>query len=624
VISTNTINLQDQLIHKDIPSVRDALGLNLRSAVLKGRSNYLCPRRLETLRRLGPETAEEMRVLAKILVWLLEADSGDRAEINLTGPIERAVWDRISAADDRCTAETCLRRMGGICPFYRAHQAAHHAHLVIVNHALLLADVATGNRVLPEYSYLIVDEAHHLESAVTGALSFRVTEAELDRMLRELGSPRAGLLGRTLSLTQDTLPPDQYGYLNRLVEQATDRAFQFQNLSRNFFVTVAGFLEEQREGRRIGPYGHKERILTSTRSLPSWTEVEVVWDEAQANLHALLETLEQLGGGLAELSASGIEELEDLYSNLGNLFRRMSELYEKLNGLVFEPSEGLIYWAEISANGNRLALEVAPLHIGPLMQDHLWYQKEAIVLTSATLTAAGEFDYLRNRLYAEDAYELALGSPFDYESAAMLYLVNDIPEPQDRGSFQRMVNEGLIQLAREIGGRTLALFTSYSQLKQTARAITPALNDANIEVYEQGAGASPHTLLEFFRTADQAVLLGTRSFWEGVDVPGEALSALVIVKLPFDVPSDPIVAARAETFDDPFYQYALPEAILRFRQGFGRLIRTQMDRGVVVVLDRRLLTKAYGRAFIESLPQCTVVQGPLRELRERTAQWLNL
>jgi DNA polymerase-3 subunit epsilon/ATP-dependent DNA helicase DinG len=246
-----------------------------------------------------------------------------------------------------------------------------------------------------------------------------------------------------------------------------------------------------------------------------------------------------------------------------------------------------------------------------------------MILTSATLTTAGEFDYLRERLYAEDAYELALGSPFDYENASLLYIANDIPEPNDRGGHQRAVERGLINLCKATGGRTLVLFTSYEQLRRTSRAITPVLAKQDILVYEQGGGASPHSLLDSFRSAERAVLLGTRSFWEGVDVPGEALSVLVIVKLPFDVPSDPIVASRAETFEDPFYHYALPEAILRFRQGFGRLIRTQYDRGVVAIFDKRVLTKRYGRSFLDSLPPCTSKVGPLSELPRAATRWLN-
>jgi DNA polymerase-3 subunit epsilon/ATP-dependent DNA helicase DinG len=226
-------------------------------------------------------------------------------------------------------------------------------------------------------------------------------------------------------------------------------------------------------------------------------------------------------------------------------------------------------------------------------------------------------------LAADEADELALGSPFDYESAALLFIANDIAEPNAH-EYQSQLDRTLVNLCKASGGRTLVLFTSYAQLKRTSKNITGPLAQQDIVVYEQGEGASPNALLESFKSSERAVLLGTRSFWEGVDVPGEALSVLVIVKLPFDVPSDPLIAARAETFEDPFNEYHLPEAILRFRQGFGRLIRTQSDRGVVAILDRRVLTKAYGKLFIESLPQCTLRVGPLVNLPSAAAKWLGI
>ncbi|MFQ5615673.1 MAG: helicase C-terminal domain-containing protein [Anaerolineales bacterium] len=627
VVSTNTINLQDQLINKDIPDIAEALNIPLRTTVLKGRANYLCPRRLETLRRQGPETAEEMRVLAKVLIWLQETRSGDRQELNLNTRGERAIWARLSAADDACTNDTCTRRMGGICPFFRARQAAQIAHILIVNHALLLADVATGNRVLPEYQYLISDEAHHTESAITNALSYRVTQKEVERIMRELGGPNAGTMGRLLTSLQEALQPGQFAAINQLAEQTTNHAFHFQNQSRTFFIAIDNFLMEMREGRDLGPYAQQVRILPATRTQPAWMDVEVVWDDAQRSLLSLLAVIEQIGKGLVEILENRpdqIEQIEDDYSNLSNLYRRLGELNQNMNGLVFEPSPDQIYWAEVKPDGRGLSLQAAPLHIGPLMQKHIWHEKSAAILTSATLTTNGEFEYLRSRLYGEDADTIALGSPFDYESQTMLYLINNIPEPRDRHGHQRAVNQGLIHLCRATGGRALVLFTSYAQLKTTSRAISGPLDDQGIILYEQGSGASPHTLLENFKTSEQAVLLGTRSFWEGVDVPGEALSALAIIKLPFDVPSDPIIAARSETFENAFYEYSLPEAILRFRQGFGRLIRTKQDRGVVAIFDRRVLTKRYGRMFIESLPQCTVQTGRLQGLPGAAARWLNL
>ncbi len=624
VISTNTINLQDQLINKDIPDLRAALGIDLRAVVLKGRSNYICPRRLESLRRRGPSSDDEMRVLAKVLVWLNGTQTGDRSELNLNGPAEREVWRRISAEDEGCSAEVCLKTTGGACPFYRVRQAAQSAHLLIVNHALLLADVATGNRVLPEYEYLIIDEAHHIEDATTNALSFRVTLADIERLLRELGGPKGGLLGWVMTATQSLIAPSELAVLDQMIQQATDHAFSFETLARQFFQTLDRFLEDIREGRPVGAYSHQERILPATRTQPAWGNVELAWDEAEHVLGRLLEQVGRLAQGLAELSNELAEADGELYGNLTNLYRRLTEVHSQMNGLVFSPEEDRIYWVEAQPNGMRQALNVAPLHIGPLMQRFLWHEKASVILTSATLTAAGEFDYLRGRLFAEDADELALGSPFDYETAALVYIVNDIPEPSDRQGNQRAVENAVIRLCKATGGRALVLFTSYDQLRRTSKAIAPLLARDDIVVYEQGEGASSHALLESFRTSERAVLLGTRAFWEGVDVPGDALSILVIVKLPFDVPSDPIVAARSETFEDPFSQYSLPEAILRFRQGFGRLIRTQYDRGVVAILDQRVLTKRYGRSFIDSLPPCTVRSGPLAELPKSAVQWLNL
>jgi ATP-dependent DNA helicase DinG len=624
VISTNTINLQDQLINKDIPDLKEALGLDLRATVLKGRANYLCPRRLESLRRRGPENADEMRILGKVLVWLQGTYTGDRAEINLNGPVERQVWLRVSAEDEGCTTENCIKHTGGACPFYQARQAAQSAHILVVNHALLLSDVATGNRVLPDYQYLIIDEGHHMEDATTNALSYHGTLGDIERIIKVLGGPDSGILGWLLSATQEVLQPSESASLNNLVQRATDQAFRFESQVRQFFKSIDHFLAEQREDRPLKMYTHQERILSATRTQPSWLEVEQAWDETVLTLGSLLEILAKMAQGLVEIQEALAEEDEELYGSLVNLHRRLNEFKDNVNALVFEPSSEKIYWAEVQSNNYQPSLHAAPLHIGSLMQQYLWHEKSSVILTSATLTAAGEFGYLRGRLSAEDADELALGSPFDYETAALLYLVNDIPEPGDRNGHQRAIENGLIRLCRATEGRTLVLFTSYEQLKRTSQAISPILAKNDILVYEQGEGASPHTLLETFRSTERAVLLGTRAFWEGVDVPGEALSVLVIAKLPFDVPSDPIVAARAETFDDPFYQYSLPEAILRFRQGFGRLIRTQFDRGVIVVFDRRILTKRYGKLFLDSLPQCTVKSGSLADLPHSATQWLNL
>lgn len=624
VISTNTINLQEQLINKDIPDLFNAAGLNLKATVVKGRSNYLCLRRFENFYRRGPQNADEARLLAKLLIWLQFTETGDRAELNLNNPADRDIWNTISAEDSGCTAENCLKRTGGRCPFYRVRQAAQSSHLLIVNHALLLADVATGNRVLPDYDYLIIDEAHHLEEAITNALSFELTRFDIERVTREIGGPSNGLLGRVMDVAEKCFTPSDKASIHFLVQGATDRAFQMDHLSREFFTAIDQFFYDLREGQEIGMYAHQERIIAAHRSQPNWYNIETCWDELEKTMIAILETLQKIQQAIAENIESILEFDEDLYTDFSNLIHRNNEILENIHALVFKPNPEMIYWVEIKNNNGNISLHAAPLHVGPLMKKHIWNEKTSVVLTSATLATANDFQYIKQRLQAEDAEELAVGSPFDYETSTLLYLANDIPEPSDRYAYQREVEKCIIQTCRASQGRALILFTSYDQLRRTSQAIAPALSKEDIVIYEQGEGASAHALLDHFRTAEKAVLLGTRAFWEGVDVPGEALSVLIITKLPFDVPSDPIISARSETFDDPFYQYALPEAILKFRQGFGRLIRSKQDRGVVVILDKRVQSKRYGKLFLESLPPCTTQVGSVTAIPRFVQKWLNL
>jgi DNA polymerase-3 subunit epsilon/ATP-dependent DNA helicase DinG len=623
VVSTNTINLQDQLIKKDIPALKEALGLDLRAAVLKGRGNYLCPRRLQNMRHFGPNSAEEMRVFAKVLVWQLENQSGDRNELNLTGPAERDAWTKLSADDDACTTETCMARMHGTCAFQRAKSAAQNAHILVVNHALLLSDVATGSKVLPEYDYLVVDEAHHLESATTNALSFRLTQFDMIRMLKEIGNQSSGALSRLVGAVGGALRPSDQAAFGQMVERAISQSFRLEQFNREFFNVLAEFAAFLREGQQQSNYAWQARILAQTRKLAEWEEVEMMWGQMSETWRFLLKTLEELYKAAADLFSDGNEEVEAPMGDIGNVYRRMSEAHNNLTALILDPSAATVYWIEVNPKGDRLSLNAAPLHVGELITEHIWNTKNAVALTSATLTTHGEFNYLRNRLGAEMADELALGSPFDYESSTLLYVGSDMPEP-NQPNYEQMINRAIVTTAKATGGRMLVLFTSYAALKRAAQGITAPLARENIFVLEQGEGASANTLLESFKSTERAVLLGTKSFWEGVDVPGESLSVVVITKLPFDVPTDPLIAARSETYEDPFNEYYLPEAILKFRQGFGRLIRTQSDRGVVVILDKRVMTKQYGRMFLESLPRCTVRQGPLANLPREAGKWLGV
>ncbi|MBN1310437.1 MAG: DEAD/DEAH box helicase [Anaerolineae bacterium] len=621
VISTNTINLQEQLLNKDIPLLRTALEIPFRATVLKGRGNYLCPRRLAAMRRHGPTSPEEMHLLARILVWQTADQSGEKSGITLRGPIETALWRRLSAEDEGCKPERCAIQMTGTCPFYRARQAAETAHILIVNHALLLSDVATEGHVLPEYQHLIVDEAHHLEDATTNGLSFRTDPRAIASQLAELGTSSIGLLGEVLQRTQPAIPSGYYSTLVdfvNIVVQASSFMSQHVDL---LFKTLLQFLEEHVRIVR-NEYTQNIRIVESLRRQPAWEAVEVHWDNLSSFTSAIAEAMTRLAQGLHELEEYDIEEYDDLLAGTSAAARHLSDLHNRLKEIVSAPDSNTIYWAELQPGSEHISLHAAPLDIGPLVEQYLWNKKETIIMTSATLQTNGSFAYIRGRLNGQHIDEVALSSPFDYKSNTLLYIVNDIPEPANQTGYQQAVEQGILDLSRTAQGRTLALFTSYAQLRETASNINEALTRDGITLYDQADGISRMQMLDGFVQSEKAVLMGTRSFWEGVDIPGTDLSVLVIVRLPFNVPSDPIFAARSEKFDNPFMEYAVPETILRFRQGFGRLIRRKTDRGMVVIMDRRVISKRYGQSFLNSLPECTVKIGTLALLSETAAQWL--
>ena len=627
VISTNTINLQDQLISKDIPDLQRVLPFDFHAVVLKGRSNYICPRLVNALRRNGPADVDEMRLLAKVLVWLPQSKSGERGEISLRSFGEQLAWAKLNADNEGCTADSCAH-IAGDCPLLTARQAAESAHLIVVNHALLLSDFVTGNKVLPDYRTLIVDEAHHLENATTNGLSFQVDQPSVERQLGELTHSR-GIGMEILGRCRATLPAEFLGSVESDLLRLQEAAGAAGRGTDAFFWEMGSFLQEHC-GSEERKYSARVLVTGGLRRQPSWERVEIAWEGVSQRLESLTTGLQRLETALDNISETfDLPDGDEILLRTKTLRRTVAETRRNVDELVFKPSDEIIYWAELPVRGERISLHAAPLHVGPLVEEYMFHKKNSIILTSATMQTTSPssdgrsgFDYIRERLHAWEADELAVGSPFDYHSSTLLYLPTDMPEPRQPG-YQRLVESSLIALGKAMRGRTLVLFTSYSQLRQTANAARGALADAGIALLQQGDGVSRQQLLENFRTAGSAMLFGTRSFWEGVDIPGPALSCVVIVKLPFDVPSDPIFAARQESFENPFYDYAVPEAVLRFRQGFGRLIRSKTDRGVVLVLDKRLLTKGYGRFFLEALPECTVERGSIASMSKAAAAWLD-
>jgi DNA polymerase-3 subunit epsilon/ATP-dependent DNA helicase DinG len=643
VISTNTINLQEQLADKDVPAVIDILAASGagagRAAVMKGKGRYLCQLRLKDLQRIGPKSLDEARVLTKILIWLPNTLTGDADELFIPSPGERAVFQHLSAQNPACNMNTCSATD---CYFYQARRVAESSHVVIVNHALLLADIAVENRALPEYKRLVIDEGHHLESAATESLTYRIDRDEVGRVLGDLGRSTAttgergrrasGLLSEIASRARQSLSVEKSGAVEVVTNQATEAAANVYSLSTSFFDLLMDFFAD--EVSEMGEYSQRVRLTKAVRNRTGWGQVELAGDNFCKAFNALTKHLDTLFKGLGELSEV-IADADLLQGRLNGAIRFCTEASEQLSKMITKPHDESIYWAEIEnrrfsgrSSGPKLSLNVAPLRVGPLMEKFIWHAKDSVVLTSATMRTANSnareasFDYVKDRLSAHAADTLAVGSPFDYKASTLVYLVSDIPEPNQQG-YQQWVEKGLIELFRASQGRGLALFTSNASLRATGRSIAPELIKDDIIVYEQGDGTSRRVMLEQFKSADKAVLLGTRSFWEGVDIQGDKLSALAILKLPFDVPTDPIFSARSETFSNSFSDYSVPETVLKFRQGFGRLIRSKTDRGVVAIFDRRLISKNYGAAFLAALPGPTVVRGPLAGLAKATTDWLN-
>ena len=621
IISTNTINLQEQLLHNDLPMLQRSLAEPLRATLLKGRSNYLCPRRLAAMRRRKPANLDELRTLCKVLVWLCESTSGDRGEISLRGPGESFVWSRLSAEDPLCSLERCRSEMEGTCPFHKARKAAESAHLVVVNHALLLADAASEHHVLPGYSSLVLDEAQHLEQAVSDVFGFRLDERLLRHQLAELGSAESGVLGELLRSARSLVSRKIWQRLKEVIDTISDAGKLLEHHAGGLFTACRNFASAVDRSR--SDYTTRLRIVPQLREHNRFDLIAEQWQTLAGFFVGISETLRRLTEQLGTLELTGETELGDQLKTIESINRWFVATRLQLEAFIEEPQENTIYWLEVSRErANPVTLHAAPLHVGPLVEEHLWGNLETVVLTSATLRSSGNFDYLRERLNADEVRTVEVGSPFDYRSSTLVYVPSDMPEPAQRERYQTAVERGLVELAAALDGRMMALFTSYSQLRQTAQIIAPRLALGGIEVYSQSSGSSRGALLRSFRQSEKAVLLGTRSFWEGVDIPGDDLSALVIVRLPFTVPTDPIFAARSEVYSDAFGDYAVPDAILRFRQGFGRLIRNHEDRGIVAIFDRRVISKRYGQHFLNSLPDCTRISGPLAALPHEAQRWL--
>ncbi|MGH2368634.1 MAG: helicase C-terminal domain-containing protein, partial [Chloroflexota bacterium] len=621
VVSTNTINLQEQLYFKDIPLLRRALPTQFQAAVLKGRTNYLCLRRWRSFLRESVNNDADRLLAAKILLWLRETETGDRNELVLDDR-EAARWASSLAADAlHCTPKMCRDNRVGRCFLSRARRRAEAAHILVVNHALLLADQALESKVLPEYADLVVDEAHHLEDAATRQLGVQIDQQELAFFLAALSQQQgpgryAGLVSRAQTVLIASGGAPMRSQAGELTQPAHDAAESARRALHEFFDAVTAFLRGTEE--RSGYREREVRLTAALRATDGWSGVEAAWEPLGEALGSVDTAIAGIADALEPFEGSA-EIADDTLADLAAAQRQLGEVRIHLSAIVDQPQADEVYW--VSARDRGIALQAAPLEVGTLLQRQLFSQKDCVVLASATVQVGGSFRYLRERLGLDPTtFTLAVPSPFDYPEQALLCVPYDLPDPSAR-TFQEAAHHALAAICQATGGRTLVLFTSHAALRAAHEQLRRRLR--RLVVLGQGLDGSRQHLLERFRQTPNAVLLGTNSFWEGVDVVGDALSCLVIVKLPFSVPNDPVFAARSELFEDPFSEYAVPQAVLRLKQGFGRLIRSGSDRGVVAVLDSRLWTKRYGGVFLRSLPPATQRRCSWREVADLARDWLD-
>ncbi|MDE3113154.1 MAG: hypothetical protein KGK34_09460 [Chloroflexota bacterium] len=579
VVSTHTLPLQDQLVRKDLPALQAGLGTSVPVATLKGRSNYLCPRRWQIF-RTSAVTRDETRLALKTLVWRTLTTTGDRVEVNLM-PSEAALWPRISADDETCDRARCGRVAGG-CYLENARERASRAGIVVVNHALLLYDARMRSALLPDADHVVVDEAHRLEDVASDVFGHRLED---ERLRHDLG--RVARSPLVLAALRDDRAPIAES-LRGEIERARERAGE------TFAALQALLPGDGGEDRR--------RITTAVRAGDDrWLPVELAAERLADSLAAILVEC----GRLEERAAADEEDLRD---ELVGAATEIVGARVAISRGIHAPKPNDIVWLATLPSDRSIGLYVAPEHVGGSLRRALVERYRSVTLTSATLAVAGSLDFTLERLGVRDvAGGLVLGSSFDHAGRSVLVVPNDIPYPSDPG-FADELAATVDEIARAIGGRTLVLFTAHASMREVAALLDP-LEDDGIAVLTQGLGGSRRAIVERFMRGS-AVLLGTQSFWEGVDLPGDVLRCVVVAKLPFAVPDDPLVAGRSERYDDPFREFQLPQAALRLRQGFGRLLRTRTDRGAVVLMDRRVVERDYGPTFIASLPDVRVRRIP--------------
>jgi ATP-dependent DNA helicase DinG len=573
IVSTHTINLQEQLIHKDIPILKKILPVEFEAALLKGRQNYLCPRRLERALQQGNElfTTTEQAELTRLADWARTTRDGSLSDLALEP--DPKVWAQISSEPHICTAKTCGQRAD--CFYQQARKRILAADVIVINHTLLFMLLGSPDEQQERESgflfpndFIIFDEAHTLEQTASRQVGIGVSEYGLRSTIQRLYNARTkkGLFTFTRDATGVKLAAS-------LID---DVDFFFRSV----------------EGRCDFKKGREFRVR----------EPDLVAGTITSRLVALQ-------ARIAEVAKQTDDEI--LKAELQDLGRRIRDARDGIDIFLAQSASEHVYWVERTGKTAKfLSLNAAPIDVAPVLRRMLFREDCSSVMTSATL-AVGRPDlaYFRKRIGAGDAEPLQLGSPFNFSKQMKIFIVQKMPDPRD-AAYEEALEHWIAHFVEETNGRAFVLFTNYRAMLQVAAQMGKFFVKKGMNLLVQGAGLPRGLLLEQFKTTPHSVLFGTDSFWMGVDVPGEALSNVIITRLPFAVPDHPLIEAKLEFIEarggDAFTEYSLPEAILKMRQGVGRLIRTKSDKGIIVILDNRIVTKPYGRAFLSALPKCPV------------------
>jgi ATP-dependent DNA helicase DinG len=621
LVATHTINLQEQLFLKDIPLLAEIIKEPFQAALAKGRQNYVCLRRWFGLLD-STHQPDEAAFFARVLLWLEVSETGDRSELN-TSPVEEDIWLTICGETDGCLGHRCQYQKD--CFVNKARKNAENADLIITNHSLLFSDIKADNRVLPSYGPLIIDEAHHLEESATTHLGIQFNRRSFNRWL--------WIAGRSLAKLADKAPPSDGLKWSQLIKSVQETRMEVFEAARLFFEQLYDMVFESVS---VADYGFRS---TSLRLPLTGDSYEMFLE----NGRRCCSLLHEFAGAvracteLMEIWALSEEAWAGLVRDTANIGLEGEFLAGELAFILENSDQSYVCWAEIEINSrtaNRnCSINAAPVDVGTLLYERLFKNKDTVILTSATLTVNENFDHVIERtglsyLSQERLIKACFDSPFSYDQQAMLCINRDMPVQGtvDDGTYMEKLEEALYKLLVTTGGRALVLFTSHRILREAYRRLKPSLESQDICLLGHGIDGSRTRLLEEFKSNNRTALFGSLSFWEGIDVPGDALTCVIIVKLPFSAPSVPIIEARLEDLarqgKDGFRTLSIPQAVIRFKQGFGRLIRSVSDKGCVVVLDGRVLNKSYGRQFLVSLPLKRHCRGEIDFIVKKVAEWL--